>query len=67
MPAPGAERRLGTSTCTTVRSLTDFAAFSPVLLSAGGGVGASCGVVGGNWGGREQVLLERRWAGRAHE
>eukprot|EP00661_Eupelagonemidae_sp_cell13_P007676 gene7676-biopygen21068 len=33
--------RFDTSTYTTVRSLTDLAAFSPVLLSAGGGQAAS--------------------------
>eukprot|EP00661_Eupelagonemidae_sp_cell13_P019206 gene19206-biopygen11519 len=41
--APGAERRSGTSTCTTVRSLTELEAFSPVLLSAGGAAGRQLG------------------------
>eukprot|EP00661_Eupelagonemidae_sp_cell13_P022078 gene22078-biopygen17693 len=37
VPAPEEKRRAGTSTCTIVRSLTHLVAFSPVLLSAGGG------------------------------
>eukprot|EP00661_Eupelagonemidae_sp_cell13_P020633 gene20633-biopygen10125 len=56
------------ATCTTVRSssLTDLAAFSPVLLSAGGcrHAVASWEPEPGNWGAGSQAL-GRRWAGRA--
>eukprot|EP00661_Eupelagonemidae_sp_cell13_P020891 gene20891-biopygen13150 len=69
--APGAERRFGTSTCTTVRSLTDLAAFSPVLLSAGGISPPGGGTY--PWVGRPCLrrhtstvpALGRRWAGGA--
>eukprot|EP00661_Eupelagonemidae_sp_cell13_P000171 gene171-biopygen4563 len=50
--APGAERRSGTSTCTTVRSLTALAAFPPVLLS-------------GRESRRTHRALGRWWADRA--
>eukprot|EP00661_Eupelagonemidae_sp_cell13_P008663 gene8663-biopygen19659 len=57
---PRAERRSGTSTCTTVRSLTQLAAFLPVLLSANTPRPRSRRVVqSGRW------LLGRRCAGRA--
>eukprot|EP00661_Eupelagonemidae_sp_cell13_P024808 gene24808-biopygen13478 len=54
IPAPGAERRSGTSTCTTVRSLTDLDAFPPVLPHLCHRVAQS-----------GRCSLGRRWAGRA--